>query len=211
MKPWHFAVLLLAGQVCASGASAKVPNPANSTLPRSIVLVGSTGDVPDASLGQFTIVLRDVANNPLPFYTVMIDLSNCADLALCHDQRDPAASVDCPAKVVRKLTDANGAVTFTVMGGSNGAGNATTFLNGGRIYAEGVWVATPTVACYDLDGTAGVGANDLSAWLADFATGEPYGRCDYDGDGVLGANDLSFWLGAFGAGGSTSSCTTACP
>ena len=115
------------------------------------------------------------------------------------------------AKTTRKFTDVTGSVTFTVLGGSNGAGNATTLLGGGRIYANGTLIASPTVAAYDLDGSSGVGANDLSAWLTDFGLGQPYGRSDFDCSGGVGANDLSFWLTEFGAGTSAASCAVSCP
>jgi hypothetical protein len=107
------------------------------------------------------------------------------------------------AKTVRKLTDASGRATFTILGGSNGAGNALTLLGGGRIYANGVLLSAPIVAAYDLDGSGDIGANDLSAWLTDFGSGNPFGRSDYDASGEVGANDLSFWLSAYGAGRST--------
>jgi hypothetical protein len=67
------------------------------------------------------------------------------------------------------------------------------------------------VSTFDLDGAGGVGANDLSIWLADFGSGEPHARSDYDGSGAVGAADLSEWLGVFAAGTSTQSCTTSCP
>ena len=49
-----------------------------------------------------------------------------------------------------------------------------------------VLIGSPTVAAYDLDGASGVGANDLSAWLTDFGSGQPYGRSDFDCSGGVG-------------------------
>ena len=95
--------------------------------------------------------------------------------------------------------------------GSNGAGNAVTLLGGGRIFKNGTLIQFPTVSAYDLDSSSGVGANDLSAWLTDFGTGNPYGRCDYDCSGGIGANDLSLWLTAFGSGTMAISCGASCP
>jgi hypothetical protein len=204
-------LLTAAGLLVASAAMAGVPSPGNSTLPGCITLVGSLAGTPDAAAGQFTVVVRDLANNPLNGASVVIDLSNANDLAICDDQLDANALVNCAAKTVRKFTDVTGSVTFTVLGGSNGAGNASTLLNGGRIYANGTLMNSPTVAAYDLDGSSGVGANDLSAWLTDFGTGNPYGRSDFDCSGGVGANDLSFWLTEFGAGTSAASCSVSCP
>ena len=181
-----------------------------STAPACIRLVGTDGTNPSA-LGTFTVIVRDLASNLIPGASVVVDLSRADDIAICADQLDGDALVNCDAKTVRKFTDATGTVTFTLLGGSNGGGNATTLLNGGLIYGNGVLLKSPTVAAYDLDGGSGVGANDLSAWFTDFGTGAPYGRSDYDCSGTLGGNDLSFWLTAFGASTQIASCAATCP
>jgi hypothetical protein len=204
------ATLLTAvGLLAASAAMAGVPSAANSDTPPCITLVGNTAGIPDG-LGTFVVTVRDLANNPLNGASVVIDLINATDLALCDDQLDGAALVNCAAKTTRKFTDALGQVTFTVLGGSNGGGNATTLLGGGRIYANGTLIGSPTVSAIDLDGASGVGANDLSAWLGDFGSGFAFGRSDYDCSGDIGANDLSLWLGAFGSGASSASCAVSC-
>jgi len=194
----------------ASAALANVPSAANSSAPDCIQLVGSGGGVPDGH-GTLTIVVRDLANNPINSASVVIDLSLCPDLAICNDQLDPNALVNCGAKTTRKFTDVTGTVSFTVLGHSNGAGNAQELHGFGRIFANGTQLRAPTVSAFDLDGLSGVGAGDLSAWLGDFASGQPYGRADYDCTGSTGAGDLSVWLGVFGAGQSTSSCGVSCP
>ena len=183
----------------------------NCTLPTLIRLVGSSAGIPDTTAGKFTVIVRDIAANPMAHATVVVSLEDCPDLALCADQLDPNAVTNCAAKLVRKLTDASGAVTFTILGHANGAGNAASLLNAGHIYVFGTGVAAPTVAAFDLDGSGGLGADDLSAWLTDFGTGENFGRSDYDGSGTVGAADLSEWLTVFGAGGSTQSCGASCP
>lgn len=205
------ALLAAAGVFITSAAFAGVPSPGNSTVPACFTLVGNTAGTPDAAAGAFSITVRDLANNPLNGASVVIDLSGATDLSICDDQLDAGALVNCAAKTSRKFTDALGAVSFTVLGGSNGAGNAATLIGGGKIYANGVLIGSPTVAAYDLDGSSGVGANDLSAWLTDFGSGNPFGRSDYDCSGGVGANDLSFWLTEFGAGTSSASCAVACP
>src|SRR5262249_6474524 len=150
--------------------------------------------------GGFTVVIRDLANNPLNGASVVIDISGCTDLSICDDQLDAGALVNCGAKTTRKFTNGAGSVSFTVLGGSNGAGNATTLLGGGKIFCNGTIMNNPTVAAFDLDGSSGVGANDLSALLGDFGSGFAFGRSDYDCSGNIGANDLSFWLTEFGNG-----------
>ena len=203
-------LLTAAGLLIASAAMAGVPSPSNSTIPSCITLVGSLAGVPDA-VGTFTVIVRDLANNPLNGASVVIDLSNCTDLAICSNQLDAGALVNCAAKTTRKFTDITGTVTFIVLGGSNGAGNATTLLGGGRIFANGTLLGSPTVPAFDLDGGSGVAINDLSVWLGDFGSGINYGRSEYDCNGSVGINDLAVWLGEFGAGTSGASCAVACP
>jgi hypothetical protein len=183
----------------------------NSTAPSCITLVGSLAGTPAASFGQFTVVVRDLANNPLAGAMVTIDVSGAIDLAICSDQHDPGAIVNCAYGTVSKRTAADGSVSFTMLGHSNGSGNANSLLSAGKIFANGNLIQSPTVSAYDLDGSGGVGANDLSAWLVDFSTGNPYGRSDYDCSGGLGANDQSFWLQAFGSGTMAESCGASCP
>ena len=80
-----------------------------------------------------------------------------------------------------------------------------------QVFASGVILGTASLAYPDLDGSGGLGTNDISLWLGDFALGEPIGRSDFDGDGRLDASDLSLWLGIWGAAHSTQSATSYCP
>jgi len=92
-----------------------------------------------------------------------------------------------------------------------GSGHASSLAGSAKVLAKGVLLALPSVASFDLDGSGGVGAGDLSVWLSDFGSGVPYERSDFDGSGTIGAADLSEWLGVFGAGGSAQSCGASCP
>lgn len=185
----------------------------NNTVPGWISLVGSAGGLPAHAFGRFQVVIRDVANNPVAGAVVDVDLSGCPDLHLCADQRDPDASVNCAVMRVRKLTAADGTVSFTLLGGSNGAGNAVEQQGAGKIYVNGVLIGNPTVTAFDLDGADGVGINDLSVWLTDFGTvGSPaFGRSDFDRNGAMGINDFSVWLTAFGSRSQIESCGATCP
>jgi hypothetical protein len=205
-------LLTAAGCLIASAAMAGVPSPGNSVTPPCFSLVGNLGGVPDAA-GSFTVTVRDLANNPLNGASVVVDLSGCTDLAICSDQLDAGAIVNCAAKTTRKFTNVAGQVSFIVLGGSNGSGNATTLLAGARIYANGTLIGSPTASAFDLDGANGVGINDLSVWLTDFGTpfNPAFGRSDFDCNGSVGINDLSVWLTEFGNGTSAASCAVSCP
>ena len=208
LMPLLFAMATLFAD---SGARAAVPSAAESTTPATIRLVGSTSGVPDTTMGRFLVVVRDLARNPKNGASVVVDFSSCPDVAICSDQLDPAEQVNCALKTVRSFTNIQGAVTFTILGVSNGAGHAASVANCARIIANGTPLRSPSVAVFDLDGVGGVGAGDLSVWLDDFGSGIPYGRSDFDGNGSIGSNDLSLWLTKFGAGTSFQSCGATCP
>ena len=82
-----------------------------------------------------------------------------------------------------------------------------------KIYENGTLIGSPTACTFDLDGSDGVGVNDLSVWLTDFgALGNPaFGRSDFDCSGSVGINDFSVWLTAFGRGDQAQSCGATCP
>lgn len=201
--------LAVALSLAPAPASATFPPIPNATVPACISLVGSDGNVASPR-GAFSVVVRDLANNPMPGVTVRVDLSGATDLRLCAQQLASGLVIDCVGNAASAVTDANGVARFTLLGGST-AGPATTLQNNGRVYADGVHIGSPTVSVYDLDGISGVGANDLSLWLSDFVTGQPHGRSDFDCSGSIGANDLSFWFSEFGSSSSAVSCAASCP
>ena len=190
-------------------------NPAigNSTVPACFSLVGAAGGLPAHAFGRFQVVARDAGNYPCSGATVTVDLSGCPDLHLCADQLNPAVVVNCGPKTATSLTAADGTVNFTLLGGSNGTGNAISLLGAGKIYLNGTLIGSPTVSAFDLDGVNGVGINDLSVWLTDFGTfGNPaFGRSDFDCSGTVGINDFSVWLTAYGRGDQIQSCAATCP
>jgi hypothetical protein len=188
-------------------ASAGLPPCCNSTVPSTIPVVGHDGSgLPDA-IGEITVVVRDLANNPVEGAMVVLDFSNCTELRLCAGAHDPGVFVDCPTRTVRRLTDVNGRALFRVTGWSVATpGTPGAPYHSGKIYADGVLLGSPNVAIYDLDGN-GLSAADLSAFLADFFSGSNPARSDYDDNGTVGANDLSKWLSAYFAGGSVANCS----
>ena len=199
------ATLLAAGGLLiASAAMAGIPSAALSSVPTCISLVGSAAGVPDA-LGNFSVTVKDLAGNPINGASVVVDLSGCHDLALCNEQLDAGALVNCPAKTTRKFTNALGVVSFDVLGGGNGT-PASTLLGGGKVFANGVLIGTPTVAAYNLDGQLGVAGGDLALFLSDFASGQNFGRSDFDCSNSIGGGDLAFWLTGFAGGGSATFC-----
>jgi hypothetical protein len=204
-------IIFAALAVLSTSARADVPSASTSTTPAIIRLVESVAGVPDADAGRFSVVVRKLSGQTVAFADVVVDFSDCHDVVVCADQLDPNSTMLCSSKAVRKFTGPDGGVTFTIVGGSTGAGNASSIGGAARIYADGVLLRTPSAAAYDLDGQLGVAAGDLSTWLGDFASTQPWARSDYDGDGSVGGGDLSAWLTVFAGGRSIQSCGARCP
>ena len=208
------SVLSLA--LISSIASASAPSHPSlpgtcSRVPARIVLVGSNGVQPDVSQGSFEVA---VCRFSLPLQGAQVAVTHSANAAGVRLGRetDPAPTfATCPDQVLRFFTDATGTTGMTLTGsvdlGQQAPGVAPTV----SIYADGVWFGDVPVVCYDLDGTGGVGAGDLSAWLTLFGAGDAILVADYNGSGVLDADDLSRWFDVFGSGFETVSATPLCP
>ena len=80
-----------------------------------------------------------------------------------------------------------------------------------QVFASSIPLGTLSLAYLDMDGSGGLGSNDLSLWLTDAASGEVRGRADFDGDGALTALDLSIWLTVWSTGRSAESAAGYCP
>ena len=220
MTRWLCKAALLAAAVVlpASAAMATLPMIGSSTAPALIPLVTRDAFNNKDNIGfgaqspAFTVSVRDQGNNPISGVAVVIDLSRNTDLELCDDQLDVDALVNCGAKTMRKFTNALGSVTFTVMGGGKGAAFAPTGLNGGRIFANGTLIKSPTIATCDLNGINAVDPFDKVILLTDINTFPVLtaGRSDLNGDNAVNAFDLSVWLthlnGPFGASSGGHSC-----
>jgi len=141
---------------------------------------------------------------------VVLDFHNCPDMRVCADQGDPNVTVDCVARTLRARTDAQGRMTFRVMGCAANLGASPGSVGP----CLQVWWedALLRVAAFDQHGCDGVGAGDLSAWLSDVFSTQAYARSDYNGNGALGADDLSRWLSAYFGRASAAGCGAAtCP
>ncbi len=187
----------------ALARSADLPNPSNATIPSHIVLVGCSGGVADPS-GEFMVVNRDLANNPIANSNITCDFSGCFDLRIAAAQPFPGLRVDCATRTVSALTDATGTARFRIVGGAVNPGGAPgAGFNAMKIYGDGVLFGSVNAAAADQNGFNGMDANDLAAFIADLFDGLAVGRSDYDGSGTLNANDVAVWVKLFAGAGST--------
>ena len=181
----------------AQAGRADLPSPANSTLPSVVMLVGHQAGVPDPA-GEFVVVSRDAANNPIVGAKIVCDFSNTPDVRFAVQQPFAGLGVDCGSRTVWAFTDATGTARFCIVGGANNPGGAPAAgYHSVRILADGVPIGSVSATTPDENGFDGVNANDLSAWVTDYFTQQMPVRSDYDANGVLGANDASIWVGRF--------------
>ena len=173
-------------------------------------MVGRLGALADTALGAFSVVVRDLANNPMPDRTVEFRILNCEGARLSADALQPGVTTRCATHGITAVTDLRGEVRMTLFGGGT-VGSAPGGGPCAQVFAAGVLLGTTSVALLDLDGSRGVGINDLSLWLSDFGLAEPISRSDYDGDGTLTVSDLSLWLEAWSRGTSAEGATSYCP
>src|SRR5438094_2888885 len=85
--------------------AASQPSASRSEVPLGITLVGARGGIPDPA-GEFQIVVRDAASNPIPFTTVRIDFSQCLDVWPSSVQPYAGVNMDCATRIVSTTTDA---------------------------------------------------------------------------------------------------------
>ncbi len=220
------ALMAALGLLVSAAAMASVPSPCNSTLPCGIQVIGSSAGAADPN-GAFSITVRDLANNPVANSSVVLDFSACCnDVRLSSTQLDPGLTL--VGKTVRAIANGSGVASFKVMGAATPS-DPTPAAGCVKVYADGVLLTEGSCqpsalqcAVYDLNGAGGgpgVGAADLSRWLADFfSSPAPYrARSDYDYavlcSKAIGAADLSKWLALFFAAGSTGNgpAFVACP
>jgi len=201
-------ISLLAIAVMTAPARA-IPSAALSTIPRHIVLVAQDAGVPDLATGEFTILVRDAANNPLNS-RIEVRLQNCPGARVAVDQLQPGVTSQCATSGIIVMADQEGTAHLAAVGG----GDASAPHGGGPcagIYADGFLLGFVSVGYMDENGRDGLGAGDLSVWLTDFVTGDPIARSDFDGDGTVGAMDLSVWLAAWSGGRQVHSASAYCP
>ncbi len=137
MRIWLPAIALLtAFALSAAPAGASVPSASASYVDPCMVLCPN-GDLP------FTVIVRDLAFNPVSGASVVLDFSNCPGVFLC-----PAVPGDpytlTAGSTLRMFTGPDGRVTIPARVGGT--------CSDVRVFANGVLIATRTLASPDQDG-----------------------------------------------------------
>src|SRR2546426_1064729 len=195
------------GLVAAGTVFAGPPDPAHSSIPSVINVVGRNSFGMD-SYGTFTVTIRDFSNGAMPNADVKLDFTNCTDGALCLDAVTGGGAPDCSGtrKEVHGTTNLAGQVTLTIQGGRKAPvptclGVACSPPGPGapcvQIFANGVPMGNASAVYVNqsfLDGSPVIGV-DTSAEQLDVACarlGAPFwARHDLRFDGVINGVDTS--------------------
>jgi hypothetical protein len=130
---------------------------------------------------QFHVVVRDLGSTPVPNSFVILDFSACPTFAHCASLPPPLI-VNEAARTIGSLTDASGALTLAIPMGGICPGS------GVRVFADGVLLATRSLASPDRDGNLSVDAADQAAIQALVGTSDP--TADFNCDGTVTAADV---------------------
>jgi len=218
-------LLSVCGLLIAGTAMAFVPSPTTSTVPCAISLIGRSGVVADPS-GQFTVVVKDIAGNPIPNAALVFDFTGCCnDIKLSDTQHGAGVSIDGTHKKINVTCDGSGTALVRIQGVASKSGPLAGQVGCATLKANGTTLSSGIdVSVFDLDGGAGslgLSTGDLSSWLADFFGGTYYQKDDYDdfanncpAVSTVGTSDLSKWLAVYFAANSASNDApnvAACP
>lgn len=159
----------------APTAQAGVPSPINSSVPACLVLC-PFGDL------TATVVVRDIANNPVASSSVVFDFSECPTAYICPTgPGDPY--VYTPAnRTIRAFTNAVGSVGFPARIG--GVGGIV------RVYADGVMLHSYTLASPDQDGdgqAVSIIGPDVPLFAGKMGSANP--TADFDCSGLVDIDD----------------------
>ena len=220
MRVSSLVVGALCGMALSAAASTAMatpigpPDPARTTLQGAyIAVVGSTNGTPDACsdnrCGNFSVTVRDSANNVLPGTTVTIDFSACPDIQIACDQLTAVTGqAYLGGGKVSGVTNSYGQFTFRVIGASNAVPTSSNTTSPGSLMNtpcaqayEGGEALLPVlvVAAYDVNGlgspNAAVNGADASLVGAEVVKVQlgatPHPRDDYNNSNTVTGPDAS--------------------
>jgi hypothetical protein len=174
------SILMLTG--LAHAANASVPNPVTSTIPPCLAVC------PQADIA-YTVVIRDLANNPVNSANVVFDFSGCPNMQLCA----PVPSTDyqfLSPTSISTTTNAAGSATIHLEAGGCCA-NAVKIYANGVLMTDTIYHPLVSVANADQSGDLFVQPNDETLIVAKSAS-DP--TADLNCDGTHDAADNALLL-----------------
>ena len=171
-------IALAAGLLLSSPsvATSGVPDPFNSTVPQCL-LGCPAGDF------TITIVVRDLAANPVAGSTVQLVFSACAAFTVCPPLPGDGYTWAAGTRTISAVTNASGTVNLKLR-----AGGVCATVGGVSVYADGVFLGGRTFASPDQNGDLFVNLVDQGIANGKLGAADP--TADFDCDGVVTAADL---------------------
>jgi hypothetical protein len=167
-----------------------VPDPSQCTV-ESPMVGNHTGNTM-AGIGSpgYGMVVRDVLGMGISGSTVSLDFSSAPGIRL-YSTQNPGTTVNCAARTLSRMTNANGQATFGPRFGGFVNSNSV------EVYADGVLLAYVAARSTDLDGSAGTtDVADLSLFKNELykmppEIAEP--QTDFNNDGQTNVADLALF------------------
>jgi hypothetical protein len=211
---WFLLALVTALATSLVSSALAWVDPASSTVPCGITLVGLDSHGNPDPAGTFTITIRAATFEPIAGAQVTLDFTACPDVSICSAQVSTGFLVQCSptSRTIHAVTDPNGQVTFSIVGGGTGHQPCSSLAcmkiyayNGGPmlpgLITDGILHPVVTVSATDEDGAGGISAADLSRLISDALNGSYCARSDFDHAAAcvssVGAPDISRWLTSF--------------
>src|SRR5690349_16839879 len=115
-------LLSVCGLFVAGAAMASVPSATNSTMQtgglppgngKVIHLIGANGATL-STVGDYTVTVRDIANNPIQNSSVVLDFTQCGttDAVIASTQLEAGVTLACSTKSICAPTEASGALPY---------------------------------------------------------------------------------------------------
>jgi hypothetical protein len=167
----------------SSPATSGVPSPFNSTTPPCFAPC-PMGDV------AFTVVVRDLANNPVAGSTVAFVFSNCTNAFICDPLPNDDYVTDLSARTLHGTTNAAGSVTMHLRVGGTGPAGCV------GLFADGVNLRSYVLASPDQDGNGfcvSIIGNDDPIFAAKLGTADPTADFDCSG-GIVDVADQAYFF-----------------
>lgn len=176
MTPLAIATAVLALLAWPFDAQSGVPSPSNSSVDPCLVFC-PVSDI------DFHVIVRDLANNPVAGAVVKLDFSGCPSFTHCLGVPSSLIVSDVN-RTVSEVADVFGAAVFAMPMGGICPGSAV------RIFADGVWLATRSLASPDRDGNLFPDLTDEAAIQALAVANSSDPTADFDCNGIVDAADV---------------------
>ena len=177
---------LLALVLLTASAFAATPDPSISEVHCGASSpTGSLVTCPDGDWSTVGVYVIDTTGHPMAFSAVVeLDFSSCPGFTMCAPDGSERYTWDPVARVARMGTDYAGTAFFFLRAGGLCPGASIP------VRANGVLLATRTLASFDQNGDLVVDAGDAAIVSSKVGTIDP--TADFTCDGAVTAGDLSF-------------------